>query len=123
MTTKRLTLKDLSATEASIKLVHPKVGELDVFITMLGPDSNEFIELGKKLMKGRGAKTDVEITPDEQMKEGINLLAGLITGWSDDEFFGGAATPKNVKAVLSEQRWIREQLQEALEDRKSFFLA
>jgi len=118
---KKLTLSDLAPSAIDIYLEHPKIGKLDVSIQMVGPDSDQFIQVGKSVYKKRGAKSEDDMTADDLIIEAVDLLAQLTTGWSDDEFFGVEYSKENMRKVLNEHRWIREQLQVALEDRKRFF--
>jgi len=119
---KKLTLSDLAPTEVKAYLVHPKLGKLDAYVSMQGPDSDRFVEVGRAIYKNRGTKSETELNDKEIIQETVDLIAGLATGWSDDELFECEFSTDNLRNILIQHKWVRTTLQAAIEDRKSFFM-
>lgn len=101
-------------------IVGPDGSETDIVIEMYGIDSKErqvaFRNSLDKLPKGEKA------TADDIEARGIDLLAGCIAGWSninigDKEL---KCTMKNKIDVLSEHKWLREQIDRFCASRVNF---
>ena len=117
-----LTIDDLADTESTVELMHPTRGKLGVSISMVGPDSDTFEVIGRQLHKKRGTKKESDMTEEEFIAENTEMLAGLMVGWSNDDFFKGEFTFERALAILKKHRWIRNQVDTALVNRKNFFL-
>ena len=135
---KMFDLAEMDTVEGSnkgfdVELFHPKTKEdLGIIIHILGRDSDKFLEVSRaqqkrrlnKMSKFGGARSPGRVvTPEEVEKDSIELLAECTTGWSDTLMVDGAKLPfsvENAKAVYRRFPWIREQVDEAMDDRANF---
>jgi hypothetical protein len=122
-------LANLKPVERIIDIVHPSTGEkIGVSVTVLSINDEKMAAAkrriqNKKLELDRRGKT---FKADDLEENEMELLTTAITGWNwegDVDFHGEkpAFNEKNVKAVLKELTWFKEQIMEAVGDEKAFF--
>jgi hypothetical protein len=122
-----ITLADLIPVASSLELMHPVSGEpLGAFLSVVGYDSEQFrsatfANLKKRTLDGtlNQAESNIEVI-DEHTN---NILSALITGWTNDEFFGGAFSPEAALALMKNPNlnWLKQQVKEFTEKRVNFF--
>lgn len=122
-------LANLKPVERIIDIVHPSTGEkIGVSVTVLSINDEKMAAAkrriqNKKLELDRRGKT---FKADDLEENEMELLTTAITGWNwegDVDFHGEkpAFNEKNVKAVLKELTWFKQQIMEAVGDEKAFF--
>lgn len=115
-------ITDLLPEAVDLELKHPVSGELlGVSLKVVGPDSIQFRTARNALIKRKmdGAQS----TPEEMIANNDELLASLVVGWSNDEFFDGPYSPAKVKELIANPglAWLREQIDNFTETRANFF--
>ena len=90
-----------------------------VKLTILGEDSNQFIEATREL--GRMSKAGNELDP---LEGNLFIYSRLITGWENIEENGEPLPFSQEKAfyVLKKYNWIAAQVKAFAEKRSNFFL-
>lgn len=122
-------LANLKPVERVIDILHPSTGEkIGVSVTVLSINDEKMAAAkrriqNKKLELDRRGKT---FKVDDLEENEMELLTTAITGWNwegDVDFHGEkpAFNEKNVKAVLKELTWFKQQIMEAVGDEKAFF--
>lgn len=121
-------LKNLMVAQTTeIELRHPvsKVG-LGMFITIVGKDSDPFQAAQRARMNTRlhEAKKSGANTPSAEQidEENLTLLCKCVINWRT-LILGGEEfpyTPENVRKLLTEYPWVREQIDEEVGDRGNF---
>lgn len=122
-------LANIKPVERIIDIVHPSTGEkIGVSVTVLSINDEKMAASkrriqNKKLELDRRGKT---FKADDLEENEMELLTTAITGWNwegDVDFHGEkpAFNEKNVKAVLKELTWFKQQIMEAVGDEKAFF--
>jgi hypothetical protein len=122
-------LANLKPVERMIDILHPSTGEkIGVSVTVLSINDEKMAAAkrriqNKKLELDRRGKT---FKADDLEENEMELLTTAITGWNwegDVDFHGEkpAFNEKNVKAVLKELTWFKQQIMEAVGDEKAFF--
>lgn len=122
-------LANLKPVERMIDIVHPSTGEkIGVSVTVLSINDENMAAVkrriqNKRLELERRGKT---FKADDLEENEMELLTTAITGWNwegDVDFHGEkpAFNEKNVKAVLKELTWFKQQIMEAVGDEKAFF--
>lgn len=122
-------LANLKPVERIIDILHPSTGEkIGVSVTVLSINDEKMAAAkrriqNKKLELDRRGKT---FKADDLEENEMELLTTAITGWNwegDVDFHGEkpAFNEKNVKAVLKELTWFKQQIMEAVGDEKAFF--
>lgn len=117
-----------------VQIYHPGTNEdLDISITVLGKDSDEFQKVSRtqqkkrmeKMSKGGFRNTNVPIESVEA--DGIQLLAAVTKSWRQGEkqtiTVDGqelACTKENAVALYERFPWIKEQVDTAVGDRANF---
>lgn len=111
---------------ADIELLHPTTGApLGVLITVCGTDSDAYRQAlrerqNKRLRNAkRGGAT---LTAEEIEAEALDLLVRCTSGWTGVELDGKpvAFTREAARDLYRRFRWIREQVDTAIEDRANF---
>ena len=127
-------LKDLTPSSDTIEVtvVHPATLETltnddksPMTITLHAPHSKAYKsaiheQTNKRLKKAQGKK-NLDITAEELEDAGMELLAKTTKGWNIT--FGGEQpkfTVAKAKAIYSEVFWLREQIEEALNNSLDF---
>jgi len=139
-------LGDLDTAKASdngarIELVHPVTKEgVGLFFTVLGKHSHVFRDIIKERvdkrikaaeLAARRGKPAPSKTADEAESQAIELLVACTTHWDSGEgqdywLLRGEKLPFNVPnaiKVYTEILWIREQVDEAIDDLENFIKA
>ena len=122
-------LANLKPVERMIDILHTSTGEkIGVSVTVLSINDEKMAAAkrriqNKKLEIDRRGKT---FKADDLEENEMELLTNAITGWNwegDVDFHGEkpAFNEKNVKAVLKELTWFKQQIMEAVGDEKAFF--
>ena len=117
------TLADLKPCSAKLELLHPSNPEHNVFVDVVGYDSKQFRDLGKRI-----AKEDLDKGPDNKLvdvdvieKRNAESVATFIVGW-DEEVFGPFTQVKAIDLMLDpELSWIKEQVGAFISKRSNFF--
>lgn len=122
---------------AEIELLHPTTNApLDIFISILGKDSQAFREyvksetnanIRREAMAKRRGREAPSPTAEDIDEKAVELLVLCSTGWrSGDEktlTYKGENLPftvANAKRIYTEQLWIRRQVDEAIGDLENF---
>lgn len=130
---------DLSNLEptvgATIALRHPVTNEPlsddsgPLTIDIVGVDSPPFqarqLQLANRRLATAGNRKS-KITAEDLEKEGIDTVAGCITGWSSNIELDGNRldySRANAKELLKRLIWVREQVDAAITDRGNFLKA
>lgn len=122
-------LSNIKPVERMIDILHPSTGEkIGVTVTVLSINDERMAAVkrriqNKKIELDRRGKT---FKVDDLEENEMELLTTAITGWNwegDVDFHGEkpAFNEKNVKAVLKELTWFKQQIMEAVGDEKAFF--
>ncbi len=116
-----------------VQIYHPGTNEdLDIIISVLGKDSDQFQKISRGQNKRRMSKMskggfrNVSTPPVEEMEsDSIDLLACCTTGWSgvvidkkEIEF-----SKENAVMIYDRFPWIKEQVDLAIGDRANFIKA
>ena len=111
-----------------VKLVHPVTGEVlscddgtEMFIEVYGSDSKKYRKIQADIARDRSGKKNQKLSPEQIDELVTDQLASCIAAWNL-EYNGEKPVYSKSTAVeiLSEVRWIREQVAEAINDRASF---
>ena len=100
-------------------------GEVERPVTMLvaGTYSDVYRKTELEQQRRRVGKRQTKATPEDILANVIELEAACILAW--DGFFDNGAplalTKEHAIAVLSAAKWIREQVEEAMNDHAGFF--
>lgn len=115
-----------------VRIYHPGTNEdLDITINVLGKDSDEFVETGRKQSKKRMAKMskggfrNTSTVPIEEIEQdGIELLAACTKSWAGVVIEGKQVAFSHGAAVDLYTRfpWIKEQVDTAIGDRANFIV-
>lgn len=93
-----------------------------VRIKILGIDSDAYKKKQRQITDKRINNRKMKITSAELEAEGLSLITACVTAWEGIEDGEGAieCTESNVRKFLSEQIYIKEQLDTAIADRANF---
>jgi len=116
-----------------VRIFHPGTNEdLDITISVLGKDSDDFQKVSRAQNKRRMSKMqkggfrNVTTPPIEEVEsDGIDLLAKCTTGWTGVIIEGKEIKFSVDNAVMVYERfpWIKEQVDIAIGDRANFIKA
>lgn len=122
-------LSELKPSERFIEILNPKTGlELGVKVSLISINDDKLKKVKRRIqdeklrLEARGKSFKSEDIEENRNTLIFNALSGW--EWSGDTKFHGekpAFTEKNVKAVINELSWFREQLEEAISDEQAFF--
>ena len=92
-----------------------------MFIEVYGSDSKKYRKIQADIARDRSGKKNQKLSPEQIDELVTDQLASCIAAWSL-EYNGEKPVYSKATAVeiLSEVRWIREQVAEAINDRASF---
>lgn len=115
-------LESLFPQVAKLELIHPGTGATGVFLHVVGQDTKVFRdkarEIARSISKTKGQTAD----PVEMEREGIELVAACIVGWSDEEAFGVYSPARALELMqMDELGWVREQVEAFVKERANFF--
>lgn len=118
----KLTLKDLAPRAAEVTITHPSHQDFKTTITMVGPESLEFIQVSSDINRDSGGMRLGEMTKQELLEYTARLYAPLIKSW-DEDFFGMELSVDNAHSVFADvdNQWIVRQLETAFGDKSLFF--
>lgn len=111
-----------------VKLNHPVTGETlicddgtEMFIEVYGSDSKRYRKIQADIARDRNNKRNQKLTPEQIDELVTDQLASCIAAWNI-EYGGEKPLYSKDKAieVLTEVRWIREQVAEGINDRAGF---
>nr|DAU20382.1 MAG TPA: hypothetical protein [Caudoviricetes sp.] len=118
----------LKPAERIIEIIHPATGEnVGIRVTVIS-----LVDERMKAVRRRFQNKKIELEKrgktfkaDDLEENATELLLNAITGWDwyDAEFNGEKPVfnEKNVKTVLNEFSWFKNQIVEAIDDEKAFF--
>lgn len=122
-------LDTLKPAERIVEILHPGTGEkIGVKVTVISISDDKMTAIRRKIQnkrieldrRGKAFKAD-----DLEENELELLLAGVIGWcWEGETTFKGEKpefNERNLKLVLKELPWFKQQLQEAIGDEKAFF--
>lgn len=111
----------------TLTLLHPATNEeLDITITLMGSDSDEYRNTIKKRFEAaqRQAKNkrNQEVDLDDAEQKSQELLAKMTLGWENLQMDGKSLkfTFEAAKEIYSKFPWIREQVEKFVSDRSNF---
>lgn len=118
-------LSDLIPDETgTLQLRHPATQKPleGVTITAYGKDSDKFEKLQNRALKRRLKKRNAIPDPEEIAQANLETLAGCIVSWTNIYLKNEPLdfSPQNALRLLSEVKWIKEQLDEFIGDRSDF---
>jgi len=116
-----------AAGSSELTLRHPATGEdlydgdNPVTVTLLGKDSKEYRQAVARTANSRLRNRKVQ-TVEQAQQDGIDLLSAVTLGWQGITENGEPleCTQHEVKRVYREYAWIREQVDEFVDDRSNF---
>lgn len=121
-----------------VSILHPVTRlETGITVTVIGTDSETCKKIQRKQLNRRlelQAKTrnnKLSMTAEELEKEALDVLVACVVAWHtgerpEIEMNEGEwlpCTPENVKRVLTELPWLKEQLDQEIGDRANFLPA
>lgn len=113
---------------AEMRLNHPVTEEplltddgKPITIKVLGQDSREFRAAAAELAERMQNRKRLSVAAAEA--QSVELLARCVKGWTGIVWEGKAlpCTPDNVRMVLRERKWVRDQIDAFVTDRAAFF--
>lgn len=122
-------IDNLKPVERVIEIVHPGTGEpIGVKVTVVSISDEKMTSIRRRIQNKRIEldKRGKTFKADDLEENETELLLAGITGWfwEGDTTFKGEKpefNEKNVKLVLKELSWFKEQIKEAIGDEKAFF--
>lgn len=122
-------INSLKPAERVIEIVHPGNGEkLDIKVTILSLNDERLTTVRRRIQNKRIEleKRGKTFKADDIEENELDLLLAGITGWfwEGESSFNGEKpefNERNVKKVLKELPWFKEQIKEAIGDEKAFF--
>jgi hypothetical protein len=121
-------LKSLMPSQSSeIELRHPVTKEgLGMYVTISGKDSESWQAAQRTRMNSRlneAKKTGATTPTAEQIEaENMTMLCRAILGWRSLVLGGEELlyTPDNVRMLLTDYPWVKDQIDEEISDRGNF---
>lgn len=113
---------------AEMRLHHPVSDEplssddgKPITIRVLGQDSREFRAAAAELAERMQGRKRLSVAAAEA--QSVELLARCVKAWSGIVWEGKPlpCTPENVRMVLRERKWVRDQVDAFVTDRAAFF--
>lgn len=125
----------LKPTERRIDIVHPGKPDfkLGIWVTLKSLDADEVKKIRRAItdQSNRLALKGKYLKADEIDQNLINMIVAAVTGWGWEKDDDGEQSSfkneqpvfneRNVRHVLTELTWFRDQLAEAIGDTNSFF--
>ena len=122
-------LANIKPVERIVEILHPGTGEkMGVSVQIISLKDDKLASIRRRIQnkniefQKRGKTLKASDIEENEME----LLIGCITGWKwepDADFNGEkpAFNEKNVRNILQELSWFKQQIQEAVDDEKAFF--
>ncbi len=111
-------------TGAEIEILHPVTGkELGITITIVGADSERYRKNLRSLANSRlNRKARKTASLEEAEEDGLELLAKATLGWKGVVVDGAEIpfSPLEAKKLYKRFPWIKEQVDAAIADRRTF---
>lgn len=104
-------------------IYHPITNEpLDIQIKLAGADSDVYKKAINKQIEKRLKKSAVNRTLEQEEKEEIEILTACTLDWKNVEYEGRVleCNPENIKFIYSQFIWLREQVDNFINDRKNY---
>lgn len=122
-------ISNLKPVERIIEILHPVTNkELGIKVSVLSLNDERMALVRRKIQnkKIELEKRNKVFKADDLEENELDLLCASITGWTwsgDADYHGEKPlfNEKNVKDVLKELPWFKEQIVEAIGDEKAFF--
>ena len=122
-------ISEIAPQARAFDILHPGNGEpIGLKVTLL-PMTDEKVESARrKIQNRRLSSRSTKVTADQLDTEGLELLCASVGGW---EWVGEATfkgeqpecTPENVRRVLKEAKWIKDQIDREAGYTEAFFEA
>lgn len=122
-------LAEIKPVERVIDILHPSTGEkIGVSVAVLSINDERMAAVKRRIQNKRLEleRRGKSFKADDLEENEMELLTTAITSWNwegDIDFHGEKPTfnEKNVKSVLKELSWFKQQITEAVGDEKAFF--
>ena len=116
----------ISANERTIDILHPATGEPTGLKVTLLPGTDEKVESARRKITNRRLQSrSQKITAEQLEAEGMELLLASVSGWEWGEATLGGEQPEfsadNVRRVLKQHKWIRDQIDREAGYSEAFF--
>lgn len=133
-----LSPKKTAEAGVPVEIRHPKTNlPLGITITVCGTDSDTYKKIQRKQLNRRlelsqrSRNNKLTLTAEELEAESLDVLVACIKSWSQEnrpeiEFADGEwlpCTPENIRRVLEELPWLKEQIDQEIGDRSNFLPA
>ena len=125
----QINIEQASEKGAFLHLEHPVTGEhlytdddKAIGFDVVGSDSARFRRKMSELANRKMGKRQKQSTIEKAEQEGAELLSACILKCHNVTIDGEQVKPESVEHVLLKHRWIREQVDEFVGDRRNFFL-
>jgi len=115
---------------AWLHLCHPATGaplykdqdDMPIRIRVRGQDSSVARRMETQMADRRLNRRAKKLSAEEIEREGLDLLTALVVEWEGIVLHGEdvPCTPENVRQVLKQLRWVREQIDTFVGDRANF---
>ncbi len=118
-----LDISQHAETGSKLTLHHPVSQQaLAISLYLKGQDAPSYRRVIRKQIDWQISEGKSDLTAAEMERHHIERLAAATIGW-DEVLYKGAPLPfteENAKTLYSEQIWIREQVQQFIEERANF---
>lgn len=124
---------DTASDTAVLTLRHPAThavltdeGGKPIAMTVCGTDSETYLAAQRTVLNKRLSRRNrTPLTAEEIEDEAIDIIAKCVVSWNGIVLDGDllVCSPENVRKVLSRFRWIKEQVDEFINDRANFVKA
>lgn len=127
----QINLEESAEKGAFLHLEHPVTGEKlytedeakkPIGFDVVGTDSSRYRRKISDLANRKMGKRQKQTTLEKAEQEGAELLAACILKCHNVTLNGEPVKPDGVENLLLSQRWVREQVDEFVGDRRNFFL-
>lgn len=123
-------ISSIKPAERIIEILHPGTGEkLGITVSVISLNDERLNQVRRRIQNKRIdlEKRGKTFKADDIEENEFELFVATMTGWSweGDNTFNGekpAFNERNVKAVLKELPWFKDQVREAIGDEKAFFI-
>lgn len=91
--------------------------ECEFALHLVGQHSPQFMKASREAIRNRGDDWGVLDLDDEN----THILSQCIVGWDDTGFIDEPFSPEGALQLLTDNKWIADQVQVAIADKQSFF--
>lgn len=124
-----INLEQSAEKGAFLHLEHPVTGEKlytedekPIGFDVVGTDSSRYRRKISELANRKMGKRQKQVTLEKAEQEGAELLSACIIKCHNVVIDGEQVKPEALENMLVKHRWIREQVDEFVGDRRNFFL-